>query len=74
MSRTPAAEPNNEPAAPVTSCADHQYLGLTIRDYFAAAALQGFMANKDRPQNYCPFDDSAYCYRIADAMLAERDK
>lgn len=50
------------------------YEGMSLRDYFAAAALQGFMANKDRPQNYCPFDDSAYFYRIADAMLAERAK
>lgn len=48
--------------------------GMTLRDYFAANALQGLMANKSNPLHFNPEDDSAYVYRIADAMLAERDK
>jgi hypothetical protein len=32
---------------------------LTIRDQFAIAALQGFMANKNRPTQFNPNDDAA---------------
>ncbi len=28
----------NEPAFPVTNCQDHEFTGLTIRDYFAVHA------------------------------------
>jgi hypothetical protein len=46
---------------------------MSLRDYFAAKALQGFMANKDRPQGFNLFDDAAYVYQIADAMLKARE-
>ncbi|MBD1602281.1 hypothetical protein HAQ05_26740 [Pseudomonas sp. CA3A] len=46
--------------------------GMTLRDYFAAKALQGFMANKSNPLSFQPEDDAKYAYRIADAMLAAR--
>jgi hypothetical protein len=54
-----------------------QLLGMTLRDYFAADALQGLLADSS-----C----SAFCdnetiegvvngaYQLADAMLAERSK
>ncbi len=46
--------------------------GMTLRDYFAAAALQHVMATADRTN--VPYElIAADCYRIADAMLAERD-
>lgn len=44
---------------------------LTLRDYFAAAALQGFCAS----DVYCkdPYDDLAkMAYKQANAMLAHR--
>lgn len=47
--------------------------GMTLRDYFAGQALAGFMANTRRPTTIAP-DDAEWCYRIADAMLAEREK
>lgn len=47
--------------------------GMTLRDYFAAKAMQGFMANKDRPMTFHPDDDAAYAYAIADAMLRARE-
>lgn len=47
--------------------------GMTLRDYFAAKAMQGFMANKDRPMTFHPDDDAAYAYAIADAMLRSRE-
>lgn len=47
--------------------------GMTLRDYFAAKAMQGFIANKDRPMTFHPDDDAAYAYAIADAMLRARE-
>ena len=43
--------------------------GMTLRDYFAAAALQGLMSSQ------CQVDDPypIYAYRIADAMLKARE-
>jgi hypothetical protein len=57
-------------------CAGSDYgsLGMTLRDYFAAKEL-GSLENKtvcDRPEAYAHIAD--HCYRMADAMLAERDK
>jgi hypothetical protein len=48
--------------------------GMTLRDYFAAAALTGCLAswNTDHPLNIEIAAD--YAYRQADAMLAEREK
>lgn len=52
--------------------------GMTLRDYFAAAALTGALGKSgwDRHGNigFDPEWFSALAYRIADAMLAERDK
>jgi hypothetical protein len=47
--------------------------GLSLRDYFAAAALTGFMANTKRPTTIA-IDDAEWCYTIADAMLKARAK
>lgn len=51
-------------------------LGMTLRDYFAAKAMQGLLAAQihgfnDRPANG-PFASMAY--EMADAMLAAREK
>ena len=44
--------------------------GMTLRDYFAASALQGFIA---RGHDYdCEFD-AARAYAFADAMLRARN-
>lgn len=40
--------------------------GMTLRDYFAAKAMQGLLANKGA----CHPDDA---YEMADAMLAARE-
>jgi len=45
-------------------------LGLTIRDYFAAAIMQGLMASQ------CEVTDDPYpiyAYKIADAMIQARE-
>ncbi len=46
--------------------------GLTVRDYFAAAALQGYLSgwNSDiEPSENITAED---CYKFADAMLKAR--
>ena len=45
------------------------YRGMTLRDYFAAAIMQGLMSSQ------CQVDDPypIYAYRIADAMLKARE-
>ena len=49
------------------------YAGMTLRDYFAAKAMQGFMANKSNPMHYQPETDAQWAYMIADAMLKARE-
>jgi hypothetical protein len=43
--------------------------GMTLRDYFAAAALQGLMASRNFLDEY----DGQYVYEIADAVLKARE-
>jgi hypothetical protein len=43
-------------------------------DYFAAKAMQGFMANKANPMHFQPENDAAWAYTIADAMLKAREE
>jgi hypothetical protein len=43
--------------------------GISIRDYFAAAALQGLMASRNFLDEY----DGPYVYAIADAVLKARE-
>jgi hypothetical protein len=62
------------PAFPVTT--DHGSVyplpGMTLRDYFAAAALQGSLAQG--PDHNPPSAWAYDAYKYADAMLAERAK
>ena len=69
----------NEPAFPVQGqfygdqLGGQLHHGMSLRDYLAAKAMQGFLASATL------FDQSdgvisAYAYRMADAMLAEREK
>ena len=65
---------------------DHR--GMTLRDYFAAKALSGYSAQEDARTPQTPGEkenieawrdkicgqDADYCYRMADAMIAARDK
>jgi hypothetical protein len=53
---------------------DYGTYGMTLRNYFAAKALQGCMAyyNPNRGDfhtNSQPDEVAKYCYEIADAML-----
>lgn len=44
--------------------------GMDLRDYFAAKAMQGMLADHTR-DNY-PEEHAAYAYKIADAMMKAR--
>lgn len=46
--------------------------GMTLRDYFAAKALQGMMAPETFDSRFSDF--AAVAYDFADAMLKERAK
>ena len=50
--------------------------GMSLRDYFAAQALKGFMAVKmNEPDTTMFWNQVAiHCYEAADAMLTERAK
>ena len=53
---------------PVTEFHDK---GMSLRDYLAAKAMQGFNANPHYDE-YSHEDMAALCYMAADAMLAAR--
>ena len=51
---------------------DEQFLGITDRDYFAAAALQGLLADPAVAGSKASIAE--HCYDYADAMLEARKK
>ena len=61
---------------------DSQYskwdMGMTLRDYFAAAALQGLLGNSEfhvetDVESEIPNAIATYAYQAADAMLKARE-
>lgn len=67
------------PAFPVTLPSGESYQGhlphdgMTLRDYFAAKALQGMCADSSTAGTKAT-DLCEECYQLADAMLAARVK
>ena len=72
---------SNFPAFPVIGGGVNS-MGMTLRDYFAAKAVQGWMANPTATPVEAGIDQAdpqamadvaaAFGYMVADAMLAER--
>ena len=60
----------SQPAFPTWNVVDITK-GMTLRDYFAAAALQGLIANKRHMGIDC-LTMSDWAYKMANAMLDER--
>jgi hypothetical protein len=58
--------PYNKPVFPTGS-----YFGMSLRDYFAAHALAGSLAQPEAFQN--PSHAAEWAYQHADAMLRERE-
>lgn len=52
---------------------DHVYLGMSLRDYFAAKALQGLIADPNIFLDNTEFAIAHDAYVIADAMLKARE-
>jgi hypothetical protein len=48
--------------------------GMTLRDYFAAKAMQGMIARTNRGVEDDPSDISNEAYGYADAMIKAREK
>lgn len=69
MSQTP--KPTGGPAFPVPNLQhDADFNGMTLRDYFAAKAMQELLSQED----YTSFEHVARAaYMQADAMLAARE-
>lgn len=73
------AEAGDQPAFPVQA-SDYgghgTCFGLTIRDYFAAKALQGLISTAGAPfllgMAGCENETASTAYKLADAMLAAR--
>ena len=60
---------SNPSAFPYVCDADFEYgTGMTLRDYFAAKAMQALM-----PTNYID-SNAKVAYQMADAMLKARDE
>lgn len=52
----------------------HGCRGMTLRDYFAAQAMQGLIASNDEGAGDRLDDIPKYAYDIADAMLKARSE
>jgi len=62
------------PAFPTLDNTEHwRHLGLSLRDYFAAAALQGLMAQV-KPEDHWAEYRAKWSYEVADAMLERRKR
>ena len=48
--------------------------GMALRDYFAAKALIGIMADPTDTQPYTNDELAHWCYQVADAMLKAREE
>ena len=68
---------NNPPAFPATADLGDRvrvYKGMTLRDYFAAKAMQAFITGYEIRNDFnldCNFAEMAY--QMADAMLTARE-
>ena len=52
---------------------ENAVLVVNLRDYFAAAALQGYLGNPEGNSKWEISDVAQFCYRQADAMLKTRE-
>jgi hypothetical protein len=67
---------NNPPAFPIViDLGDgvKYQTGMTLRDYFAAKAMQGYSSDPDWRQDMTPTDTAFAAYKQADAMMKARE-
>ncbi len=63
---------NNEQAFPNPHRTD--ITGMSLRDYFAAKAMQALLSDPDWRQDMDIKDTALAAYKTADAMLKEREE
>ena len=61
------------PAFPVEDVPEN-YFGMTLRDYFAATALQGMLASGKTQAKITKTEIATVAYGLADAMLKAREE
>lgn len=61
---------NNQPAFPHTLQGHPVEKGMTLRDYFAAKAMQGVVTRAIVDESMC----AKWSYEMADAMLKAREQ
>ena len=68
--------PANPPAFPSEYLSGYRDEGMSLRDYFAAAALQGLLASFAGADCRMPTPEALAkdAFQQADAMLAERER
>jgi hypothetical protein len=67
---------NNPPAFPIGSGDMRDPTGMTLRDYFAAKAMQAVItgyATQNKVDSYCDYW-AGFAYEMADAMLRTREE
>jgi hypothetical protein len=82
MASKPNILNNNHPAFPVQAYPGdaanpkvRPNTGMSMRDYFAAQALNGMLANSEEFGDAVPPEDVAdFAYNIANSMLERREK
>ena len=63
----------HEPAFPTGTGVTPYKSGMTLRDYFAAKAMQGMFASGNLPQSVQDDELAFAAYEMADAMLKARE-
>jgi hypothetical protein len=63
-----------EPAFPTATLAQKTEGGMTLRDYFAAKAMQGAISTSLNEDHVNCDMCAIWSYEMADAMLKEREK
>ena len=59
---------------PAFPTAMNQTEGMTLRDYFAAKAMQAMLGSPNCPMELCENELATQAYMTADAMLKARDE
>lgn len=64
---------NNPPAFPTGTGVTPYNPGMTLRDYFAAKAMQALLSDSDWRHDMDIKDTALAAYKTADAMMKERE-
>ena len=62
------------PAFPQKEPLTDDHPGMTLRDWFAGQVLSGIIGNVRGGESVVPDESARIAYRLADAMIQERNK